>query len=76
MTPIKLWHYKHYKWNLYQVIGEALHTETWETMVIYRWLYDVPELWFWALFVRPKEMFLENVEVNGKIIPRFTFQEK
>lgn len=49
--------YKHYKGKLYYVIGEALHTETGEEMVVYHALYGDNEM-----FVRPMEMFLSKVE--------------
>lgn len=49
--------YRHYKGNLYYVIGEAFHSETYEMMVIYHALYGDNEM-----FVRPLEMFLSRVE--------------
>ena len=59
--------YKHYKGNLYEVIGLALHTETREKMVIYKALYKITdfrdldeELGTDPYFVRPQKMFLEN----------------
>ena len=58
--------YEHYKGKKYCVVGIARHSETVEEMVVYRKLYDECDLW-----VRPKEMFLETVEVNGEAIPRF-----
>lgn len=61
--------YQHYKGNKYIVLGTAKHSETLEDLVVYVTLYE-NELS--ALWVRPAEMFLENVEVNGKLIPRFT----
>ena len=63
ITPGK---YQHYKGKFYEVIGVARNSETLEEMVVYRALYGDNELW-----VRPKKMFLENVEVGGKNIPRF-----
>jgi hypothetical protein len=62
--------YEHYKGKRYEVVGEAIHTETREPMVIYKALYkgDFPEGTLWA---RPMAMFKENVTVNGKSIPRF-----
>ena len=60
--------YKHYKGNLYEVIGVAHHSETLEDMVVYRALYNDFDLW-----VRPLSMFLENVEINGVIMPRFEY---
>ena len=58
--------YEHYKGKKYCVVGMARHSETLEEMVVYRKLYDGYDLW-----VRPKAMFLETVEVEGKVIPRF-----
>lgn len=63
---MELGKYKHYKGNYYEVIGVALHSETLEEFVIYKALYGDYKLW-----VRPKAMFLEHVNVNGKSIPRF-----
>lgn len=60
--------YKHYKGNLYKVIGTAKHSETLEDMVIYECLYDNPVSKVWA---RPLEMFLEEIVLNEKKIPRF-----
>jgi hypothetical protein len=69
MKPmLKLGKYKHYKGNLYEVIGVAHHSETLEEMVVYRALYNDFDLW-----VRPLSMFLENVEINGVTMPRFEY---
>lgn len=57
--------YRHYKGIDCQVIGVAKHSETMEEMVVY---YHHNELW-----VRPLSMFLENVEVDGKIVQRFKY---
>ncbi len=62
--------YKHYKGNLYKVIDIVRHSETLEELVLYKPLYvsrDFPN----QMWVRPIEMFLEEVEINGKKIPRF-----
>ena len=58
--------YRHYKGNLYQVLHTAQHSETEELLVVYRCLYGEYDVW-----VRPLTMFTENVEVDGKEIPRF-----
>ncbi|MBI3115131.1 MAG: DUF1653 domain-containing protein [Candidatus Kerfeldbacteria bacterium] len=58
--------YRHYKGNDYLVLGEAMHSETEEMLVVYRALSGD-----YGLFVRPKAMFLEDVEVNGQRQPRF-----
>ena len=60
--------YRHYKGRDYQVIDVARHSETEELMVVYRTLYGDHDLW-----VRPLDMFTEEVEVDGKTRPRFTF---
>ncbi|MEZ7503480.1 DUF1653 domain-containing protein [Psychrobacter sp. Arc29] len=58
--------YRHYKGNLYQVLHTAKHSETEESLVIYRCLYGEYGVW-----VRPLAMFTETVTVDGKEIPRF-----
>lgn len=50
-------YYRHFKGNLYQVIGVATHTETEEKMVVYQAQYGERKL-----FVRPYEMFIEEVD--------------
>lgn len=70
---MKLWIYKHYKWNLYEVIYIAKHTETLEELIVYKALYDSSEFWNNAIWVRPKDMFQENVEINWGVSPRFTY---
>jgi hypothetical protein len=58
--------YRHYKGNDYEVVGVATHSETHEPMVVYRPLYGERALW-----VRPLAMFMEEVTVDGKTVPRF-----
>ena len=60
--------YRHYKGNLYEVITTAQHSETEEWMIVYKALYGEKGMW-----VRPYEMFVEGVEVDGKLISRFEF---
>lgn len=62
--------YRHYKGNLYEVIGVASHSETLSPMVIYRALYDEGGLW-----ARPAEMWNETVTVNGETVKRFAKEE-
>lgn len=64
--PITIGRYQHYKGKKYEVIGAARHSETLEEMVVYHALYGKKDLW-----VRPKKMFLENIEVDGKLTQRF-----
>lgn len=61
--------YKHYKGDMYIVEDIAYHSETQEKMVIYRALYGENKLW-----ARPYDMFLEEVNKNGKKY-RFELQE-
>ena len=68
---VQLGKYRHYKGNEYEVIGVAKHSETLEDLVVYRALYSEGGLW-----VRPLGMFLEEVLIDGKVIPRFTYTEK
>ena len=58
--------YRHYKGNLYEVVGVARHSETEEPLVVYRALYGEGGLW-----ARPLAMFQETVVVDGREIPRF-----
>jgi len=57
--------YRHYKGTKVKVLGEALHSETMEPMVIYLHLEDG------VMWVRPKKMFLETVIIEGKKQERF-----
>jgi hypothetical protein len=68
MNQINPGRYRHYKGNEYTVLGVALHSETKEELVVYRQEYGDHGLW-----VRPKQMFLETVNVNGQEVPRFQF---
>lgn len=66
--------YKHFKGDYYLVEDIAKYSETGEDVVIYRKLYDDGALW-----VRPKDMFLEEVDhekyPNIKQKYRFELQE-
>ena len=58
--------YRHFKGGLYEVIGLATHSETLESMVVYRACYGEKGLW-----VRPAGMFSEEVIHEGRAVPRF-----
>lgn len=60
--------YRHYKDKPYKFLGYARHSETLEELALYETLYqnDLGKVW-----VRPKDMFFENVEINGVVRPRF-----
>jgi len=63
---LKKGRYRHYRGNEYEVIDTARHSETEEWMVVYRTCYGDKSLW-----VRPYEMFVEKVEVDGNLVARF-----
>lgn len=68
MDEIKKGRYRHFKGNEYEVIGTARHSETTEEFVVYKALYGDGGLW-----IRPKEMWNETVERDGKTFKRFQF---
>ncbi|MBR1972495.1 MAG: DUF1653 domain-containing protein [Oscillospiraceae bacterium] len=63
--------YRHFKGNLYEVIGTACHSETMEPMVVYRALYGEQGLW-----VRPAAMRNEIVDKDNYHGPRFQYIEE
>jgi hypothetical protein len=65
--------YEHYKGKKYEVLGIARHSETLEELVMYKALYKSEEFGENALWARPKKMFFENVNIDGKEIPRFKY---
>ncbi len=66
--PLKPGLYQHYKGNQYEVIDEVRHSESEEVLVLYRALYSDKGLW-----VRPKTMFEESVNIDGLCMPRFEY---
>ncbi len=51
------------------MLGVGCHTETHEYFVVYRSLYRKeasPDIW-----IRPHEMFVEAIEKDGEVVPRF-----
>ena len=68
MSTIQPGRYQHYKGKEYTVIGIARHSETEEELVVYRQEYGDRSLW-----VRPRMMFEELVEIEGRSVPRFRF---
>jgi len=72
MEELKMGVYKHYKGNLYLVIGLAKNSETLEDLVVYIPLYT-PEEVLSRMWVRPLEMFLSDTEWEGKTVKRFTY---
>jgi len=70
-AKIKTGKYRHFKGEKCEVIGIARHSETLEFMVVYKKLHGSDPLW-----IRPLDMFLEEVEINGKKVPRFEYVGK
>ena len=58
--------YRHFKGNEYLVLHIAKHSETLEELVVYQAMYEEMGIW-----VRPLEMFLEQVKVGEQFINRF-----
>ncbi len=62
--------YRHYKGGVYEVIELACHTETLEWYVVYQSVerneQGLPSIW-----VRPYDMFVEIIKINGVSTPRF-----
>ena len=58
--------YRHYKGGLYELVCEAkLEADPSVTMMVYRSLADG------MIWTRPKDVFFERVEHEGKQVPRF-----
>ena len=65
---VKIGRYRHFKGNEYEVLFLAKHSETLETMVVYRALYGDGGVW-----VRPASMWNETVIRDGVSYRRFTY---
>ena len=65
---MKIGKYKHYKGLEYEVIDIDKHSETEEEHVVYRTLYGDFSLW-----IRPLDMFVEEIELEGKRVKRFEY---
>ncbi len=65
--------YAHYKGKRYRVHGIVRRSESLEELVLYETLYEneLGKMW-----VRPKAMFLESVEINGVRVPRFQLTDQ
>lgn len=66
LPEVPVGRYRHYKGNKYELIGAVRHSETLETLALYRPLYGDGALW-----VRPYAMFFDTVVVDGVEQPRF-----
>lgn len=68
MDELKPGRYRHFKGNEYRLLYVAKHSETLEPMVVYEALYGEGGIW-----VRPAEMWSEEVDREGYRGPRFTY---
>ena len=67
LPQVPVGRYRHYKGNLYELIGAVRHRETLETLALYRPRYGQGSLW-----VRPYAMIFEAVLIDGIEQARFT----
>lgn len=67
---VRLGKYQHFKGGMYKVLGVAKNSETFEDLVVYEALYgnETSKIW-----VRPVSMFMDEVDVDGKKVPRFKY---
>ena len=72
---MKLGKYQHFKGSIVEVIGIALDSETMEEVVVYIHPEPIKDMGANTMWVRPKKMFLEQVIVDDKEMPRFKFIE-
>ncbi len=66
--PLQSKLFRHYKNKNYKLIGFVRHSESLEEMALYEALYPNEKGHLW---VRPKGMFFEEIEVESKKVPRF-----
>lgn len=57
--------YRHYKGGIYELVGEATLESDLTPMIVYRAADG-------SLWVRPKSVFMELIEYDGTLIPRFS----
>ena len=67
-VPVVGERYRHYKGDLYEVVGLAIHSNEDVWMVIYKPLYKNADADF---FTRPLDQWFEEVVINGEKKVRF-----
>ena len=60
-------YYRHFKGNIYRLVGIAKDSESLEKRVVYQAMYGDGDLW-----VRPYDMFFGKVERDGRVMDRFS----
>ena len=68
INMVKNGFYKHFKGNVYEVLGTAKHSETLEEYVVYRATYGEKGMW-----IRPASMWDETVVRDGVEYKRFSY---
>lgn len=68
-VPTKGEKYRHYKGDMYEVIGLAIHSNEDIWMVIYKPLYENADAEF---FTRPLSEWFEEINFEGRSVARFT----
>ena len=65
--------YRHYKGKEYTVLAIGYYSESDPPIecVVYQAEYDTEDYGSKPIWIRPREMFEEQVEVNGKLVGRF-----
>lgn len=62
---------QHYKGHRMTVLAIARHTEDGSLYVVYQKQYKCEKFGDYAIVIRPLKMFLEQVLVDGNLVPRF-----
>jgi len=57
--------FRHYKGGLYELVCEATLESDLSPMIVYRAADG-------SVWIRPKEVFFQQIEVDGKTVQRFT----
>jgi Uncharacterized protein conserved in bacteria len=68
---VRLGRYRHFKGNDYELIMIATYSETLEKVAVYKALYGEEGIW-----VRPLDMFTEEIVHNGIKVKRYTYIEE
>lgn len=67
-TPQKGEVYRHYKGDMYEVVGLAIHSNDDMWMVVYKPLYENADA---ELFTRPLDEWFSEVSYNNETVERF-----
>lgn len=67
-TPNKRERYRHYKGDIYEVVGLAIHSNDDVWMVVYKPLYENADA---ELFTRPLDEWFSEVDYNNQKVERF-----